>query len=223
MDARLPWWRFRSPQDAGLTGPESAVYKHDARSRVWRIDRPEGPVVVKRFEHHPWRQRLALMLGRHPAQLEHRANRRLCDRGIRVAPIVDYGIEKAGLGARAWLATRWVGASLQRRLVDRPDTGEAHRLIDAAAELTRDLLAAGLTFKDLKPSNMVIDVAGRAWLIDVGSVRADVSPRAVERMLGVMDRVLARDQAPRPWRQRFLEQVREPTGSDPAKILDSSN
>lgn len=213
MAARLSSWRSRSLAQAGLAGPDDVVFKHDARSRVWQTSTSAGVRVIKRFEHQPWRQRLALLLGGcaagHPGRLELRWNRRLRARGVRVVPIIDAGWEPAGLGCRVWLATPHMGESMQQRLRGNPSHEQGKALVDAAAALARDLLAANLTFKDLKPSNIIIDEQGRGWLIDVGSVRPATSPRARARMLAVMDRVLARDGASTAWRERFLDQVRQ--------------
>lgn len=201
--------RRRSLADARLHGDAVDVFKEDGRSRVWRVDHTQhGPVVVKRFAYNPLRQRAALAMGLHPGQLELRQNRRLRDAGVAVVPIIDAGVEPAGVGARVWLATPRVGKSLQALLQQPGQTPEARQaLLGAAAGLARRLIEVGYTFKDFKPSNLVIDDAGRPHLIDVGSARRDDSPGQVARMIAVMDRVLDRDGVDEDGRLFFRERV----------------
>lgn len=184
-------------------GATVQTYKEDARSLVWRM---AGGHVAKRFVHSPVRQRATLLVGRHPAQLEWRANRTLRAAGVAVVPIVDGGIERVGVGSHVWLVTPWMGESLQHVIRDRAEGLRADAVL-AAAALTRRLLEAGLVFRDLKPSNIVLDAEGRAHLLDVGSVRATRSPKRIAAMLAVMDRVLARDGADEALRRRYAEAV----------------
>lgn len=199
----------RSLAQAGLDGEPAEVYKHDARSKVWRVEHGTlGPVVVKRFEYTPGRQRVSLIVGTHPGQHELKRNRQLAAAGVPVVPILEAGEERAGFGGRAWLATPLTGTSLQR-LLTAPDTSDVQRetLIDDAAELTRQLIAAGFTFKDLKPSNIVVGEHDRLLLIDVGSARPDTSKKQTTRMLAVMDRVLKRDGVSRELRERYRQGI----------------
>lgn len=210
--ADRPRMRPRSLADAGLDGEADEVYKQDGRSKVWRVEHATlGPVVVKRFEYTPSRQRVSLIVGTHPGQHELKRNRQLALAGVPVVPILDAGEERAGFGGRAWLATPLMGTSMQRHLTN-PGTTHAQRetLIDGAAKLTRRLLDAGYTFKDLKPSNIVLDDAGAMQLIDVGSARPDTSQKQTTRMLAVMDRVLKRDGVGRELRERYRDQVAAP-------------
>jgi hypothetical protein len=174
-----------------------------------------GRRVIKRFVYSPLRQRLALLLGLHPGRRELRCNSRLGAAQVRVVPITDAGVEGRGLGCRVWLATPLTGSSLHHLL----DTSEGDpdvrgRHIDAAACLGAELIRAGFWFKDLKPSNIVIDEAGDAWLIDVGSARPARKPAHTERMLAVMARVLVRAGADESLRRRFDTAVRRAAGLD---------
>ncbi|XAL98266.1 hypothetical protein OT109_11715 [Phycisphaeraceae bacterium D3-23] len=197
----------RSLDEAGLGGDVIARYKDDPRSRVWRVEHAEhGPVVVKQFVYRPARQRISLVVGVHPAQLELARNHQLAQARVPVVPILDCGEERAGFGGRAWLATPAMGTSLQRLLTDDAcDDRRAAELIDRAAALTRRLLDARYTFKDLKPSNIVVDEADAMRLIDVGSAKPDMSKKQVVRMLAVMDRVLKRDGVGRALRERYRD------------------
>lgn len=209
MTVRLHPARQRTLDDAGLGTAPIRTFKADARSRVWLVDAPQGRRVIKRFEYSPLRQRLSLLLAIHPACRELQRNRRLRAARLRVVPIIDAGVEGCGLGCRAWLATPLAGTSLHHRL-KAPEAGtDGHgRLIDAAVRLAADLIGAGFCFKDLKPSNIVIDESGDAWLIDVGSARPARKPAHTERMLAVMDRVLVRAGVDAALRQRFADAVR---------------
>ncbi|MHC4126571.1 MAG: lipopolysaccharide kinase InaA family protein [Planctomycetota bacterium] len=210
LRARLHALRHRTLEDAGLGAAPMRTFKADGRSHVWLIDAAEGRRVIKRFVYSPLRQRLALLLGIHPGCRELACNRRLGAAGVRVVPIVDAGVEGRGPGCRAWLATPLTGSSLHILLDDSGGNDDAReRLIDAAAGLGADLIRAGFWFKDLKPSNIVIDEAGEAWLIDVGSARPARKPSETKRMLKVMDRVLARAGADKALRQRFAASVRQ--------------
>src|SRR5690606_33147395 len=108
----------------------------------WSVKTADGLVVIKQFTYRTLRQRLAALLGCHPAQREVQVQRRMIAAGLPVVPIMATGRE----GGRLWLATRHVGESLQHRLKTcGPD--EAAALIDAVAALTCRVIAAGWTFK----------------------------------------------------------------------------
>jgi tRNA A-37 threonylcarbamoyl transferase component Bud32 len=191
----------RTLAQAGLDGLSLEVFKSDSRSRVWLVDGSDNKkVVVKQFVYQPLRQQLARCVGYHPAQRELNGNDRLKNAGVPVVPVFDCGIEDG----KAWLATPYLGESLLRCL----RKGEQiHVFIDAAAILALTLISAGYTFKDLKPSNMIIDERGQAHLIDAGSVKRSVSPSEIHRMLGVMDRVLARDGIENGYREQFARKI----------------
>lgn len=183
-------------------GPVLAVFKEDARSRVWSVRSGDGVIVIKQFTYSPVRQRLAMLLGCHPAQREVQVQRGMIDAGLPVVPIVATGQADGQL----WLATAYVGESLQLRLKACNPT-HAAMLIDAVATMTRRLIAAGWTFKDLKPSNVLVDDAGELWLIDVGSARRRATPAHIARMMGVMDRVLGRDGVSDELRRRYRDAI----------------
>jgi len=150
------------------------VYKHDARSRVWRIDAPDGhSFVVKRFEYNPVRQALAAALGIHPGQRECRMARRLIRSDVPVIPIVASGYLRSRLGIKFWLATPHRGISLHN-LFHHQELSDVQRragVIDAALDLTNLLSSKRYYNRDHKASNIIIDDQDRPWLIDVGAVR----------------------------------------------------
>lgn len=210
---RLKPFRYRGLAEASLDGSAIETFKSDQRSRVWSVDAAGGTVVVKRFEFAPIKQRLSALIGRHPAQLELSWNQKLRNAKLPIVPIVDGGIEPCRLGCRVWLATLRAGTSLQRLLQrGRSDEAQCSAAINAAAQLTVSLIDAGFWFKDLKPSNIVIDVSGEAWLIDVGSARRSNHRQNVDRMLIVMQRVLLRDEVNEDLRERFASTVRRALG-----------
>jgi len=201
--------RPRSLDQAALAGPVAALYKADRRSTVWSVYRGEGLFVVKRFEYSPLRQAAGLGCRLHPAQLERRSHVRLRDAGLPVVPLVDGGMVVAGVGLKVWLATQWAGRMLNAVLTD-PAVSDAEKraAIDEAASLTRRLIEARLVFRDLKPSNMLIDASGHARLIDTGSVRRGASSRRIERMIATMQRVLARNGAAPSLIERYASHLR---------------
>lgn len=183
------------------------TYKDDARSGVWVAVWPAvGRAVVKQYRHLPLRQMLAALLLLHPAQREKRAARRLAARGVPVVPVMRLSWDWSGGGVRVWLVTPLWGKSLDRFLKANGAHGFATRktVTLALARLVAKLHAAGLFFRDLKTSNLVVDPKGYAWLLDTGSIRRGRSRRKSVRMLGLLDATAVRDGASRAERLRFF-------------------
>jgi serine/threonine protein kinase len=181
--------------DPGWIDAEPAqVYKHDARSRVWRVDAPDGrSFVIKRFEFSPLRQLLGYCLGLHPGQRERRRCGHLQRLGLRVAPIIAAGVCRRGLGIGYWLVTPYLGTSLHNLFYHDGLTDDARRarVLDAVGELTGELIRHRLFNRDHKASNILIDQDDRAWLIDVGAVRRLRGSSDAARMLKNLDDTLA--------------------------------
>ncbi len=162
------------------------VYKHDARSRVWRVcDHAGASFVIKRFEFNPLRQALGLTLGLHPGQRERRRAKQLIAVGLPVAPIIASGVQRHRLAARFWLVTPHRGTSLhnlfnQGKLTD-PDRRQ--RILKAVGQLTADLTRLRLFNRDHKASNIVIDDHDHPWLIDVGAIGRSRGTAGADRML----------------------------------------
>jgi len=177
-----------------LNAPPAQVYKHDARSRVWRVDAPDGrSFVVKRFEYNAFRQLLGFLFWLHPGQRERRRCDQLQRLGIQVAPIVAAGICRRGFGLGYWLVTPYLGTSLYHIFYDGElkDEGRRTRILDAVGKLTSELIRHRLYNRDHKASNIVIDQDDRAWLIDVGAVRRVCGPSGEVRMWHSLDTTLA--------------------------------
>lgn len=162
------------------------VYKHDARSRVWRVDAPNGrSFVIKRFEFNTVRQALGRLLGIHPGMREIRQTRVLIDRGVPVVPIVASGVQRRGAGVYYWLVTPYVGKSVFNLLYhgDLPDAERRAKVLDGVGRLTGGLIAKGFFNRDHKASNILIDAEGKALLIDCGAVRRHGGEADSRRML----------------------------------------
>lgn len=169
------------------------VYKHDARSRVWRIDAPDGrSFVIKQFEHSPPRQALAAVMGIHPGQREQRMAQRLLAADIPVAPIIASGQHRSGFSLRLWLATPLVGISLHNLFNEGhlADPDRRARVLDAAGGLTGQLIHHRWFNRDHKASNIVLDEQDQAYLIDVGAVRPSSGQAGASRMLTNLSQTL---------------------------------
>ena len=141
--------------DSPLALPEAAVLKHDARSRVWRVETPEGPRVVKRYEHPRWKQALTRALGIHPVQREADWSAKLATAGVPTVPVLDAGVDDAG---RSWLVTPWSGPSLHDALAAGrlDDPALRHRVTREAGVLTGKILYQRVRNRDHKASNLVL-------------------------------------------------------------------
>jgi tRNA A-37 threonylcarbamoyl transferase component Bud32 len=193
------------------------IYKQDRRSKVWltpSTDHDREAVVVKRFEYSPTRQLLAKLLGVHPGQRELRANRWLAAKGIAVVPIIANGCQRAGRGGKLWLVTPKRGKSLQSLLREDPPLSRPLRqtVIESVGRLAGQLLRAGVFFKDLKTSNILIDETGQAWLIDVGSARPMGLSGRADRMLAMLEKTAAQDGAKAADRLRCLRIIAREAG-----------
>lgn len=162
-----------TPSGESLLGLAPAeVFKEDARSRVWRVDAPDGRAwVIKHFVHAPWKQKLTARLGTHPAQREQQWHQRLAQNGLAVAPIEHEGVYPDGT---RWLATPYLGVSLYnwlRHCDPQRDARQRHDLTRQLGRLTGLLLAMRVQHGDHKASNVVLDDAGVLHLIDAGACR----------------------------------------------------
>jgi len=163
--------------------------------------------------------------------------RTLEDAGLGAAPMRTF---KADARSHVWLVDavegrrvikRFVYCPLRQRLAlllgIHPGRRElaCNRLLGAARVRVVPIVDAGVEgrglfwFKDFKPSNIVIDEAGEAWLIDVGSARPAQKPSDTKRMLAVMDRVLARAGADAALRRRFGDSVRQAGSHEDTRVL----
>lgn len=156
----------------------------DARRQRW---------VVKRFEHPALKQRITAKLGHHPAQREATWHARLIAADLPVVPIVGVGADVQG---RQWLVTPWVGDDLVEWIKD----GRAHHpaarhgVTRQLGELAGRLMRMRVFCRDFKARNIVIDAAGKVWLIDAGGCRGGKGTPLLAialRMLKLMHRTAA--------------------------------
>lgn len=191
--------------------PPVWVFKQDRRSRVWQIESPDGPRVVKRFEYAPPRQAMAALLGIHPGQRELKVSAELKDKGVAVAPILASGKQWGPLGCRLWLMTPLLGNCIHRmeQQGDLEDPTRRRAVIDAVADLTASLIERGYANRDHKTSNLVYGEDGKLWLIDVGAVRPARGRADTLRMLAMLLKTLAIDEIPKAERQYCLEAIRK--------------
>lgn len=190
------------------------VYKHDARSKVWRIDAPDGRAfVVKQFTYSPIKQLLAELIGIHPAQRERRCYRHLLLAKLPVVPIVAHGVKRSGFGARYWLVTPYIGISLYNLFYEKhlDDTDQRECLLEAVGALTRELIAKRFFNRDHKASNILVDGEGKPMLIDVGGVRRRRGKADDQRMLRNLSRNLADSGATEADLSRLAQACRQNT------------
>ncbi|MEM7626834.1 MAG: lipopolysaccharide kinase InaA family protein [Planctomycetota bacterium] len=174
--------------------PEVEVCKEDRRSRVWRVEDAEGrPWVIKRFDHSPLRQRLMAKLGHHPAQREIDWHEKLIAAELPVVPIAATGHDELG---RRWLITPWRGDDLamwvrQGKLTADPKL--RHEVTRQLGEIAGRIMQMRVFNRDFKARNIVVDAAGKVWLIDAGGCRGgkDTPLLAIAlRMLTLMNKTV---------------------------------
>lgn len=190
--------------------PPTWVFKQDRRSRVWQIDSPEGPLVVKRFLHNPPRQLIASILGTHPAQREKKVTGELAAKGLPVVPILASGRTMHPFGAMLWLVTPFVGKSVQRMYLegDLEDPRRRKLVIDQMAALASELIQHGYYNRDLKTSNLLLDGRGKMWMIDAGATRRAKGRPQTLRMLAMLNKTLAMQEIPPQERMYLLNAIR---------------
>ena len=127
------------------------MLKEDPRSRVWRA----GGVVVKRYQHPRWKQRLTRALRIHPAQLERAWAAKLATAGVPTVPVVGHGVDAQG---RSWLATPFSGPSLGDALAAGrlADPATRHRVTRELGVLTGKILYQRVRNRDHKAGNVVL-------------------------------------------------------------------
>lgn len=191
------------------TAAPTWVFKQDRRSRVWQIEGPDGPVVVKRYEHFPLKQLFASLLGTHPAQKEAKMSKELRGKGVSAAPILAEGQHWSGVGVKRWLVLPVIGKSIQQmgRQGDLESPVRRKHIVDGIADLTVQLIEREYYHRDHKVSNILSDTKGRLWLIDVGAVRHAKKRRHMLRMLAILLKTLAKEDVPAPERFYCLQRV----------------
>lgn len=124
-----------------------------------------------------------------------------------VVPVIDYGIDRdAAGGPLPWIAMpRLAGVEPLDRALARGvpiDRGWAHSVLLHIARGLADLHAAGLLHRDLTAANVLVDVIGRAWLIDF----------EIAKVLDATTRTPSRDEPLGTWLCMAPEQLVGPMG-----------
>lgn len=139
---------------------------------MWRVEDEAGrPWVIKRFDHNPLRQRLMAKLGQHPAQREIDWHEKLITAELPVVPIAASGHDELG---RRWLITPWRGDDLAMWVRQGKLAANAklrHSLTRQLGEITGRIMQMRVLHRDFKARNVVVDTAGKIWLIDAGGCR----------------------------------------------------
>lgn len=177
-----------------LTLEPVEVFKEDRKSRVWRVQLPDGEsAVVKLFTDAPLKQWLWALVGRHPAQREVRWHRRLAEEGVPTVVILAQGQDASG---RRWLVTPYAGLSLYNWLrtcdpwssADRAKRSDLSRQL---GQLVARLLAIHVNVRDFKASNLLVGDDGKLRLIDAGSAYGARGTPALARALSMLTKVHA--------------------------------
>lgn len=193
------------------TAAPTWVFKQDGRSRVWQVEGPQGPVVVKRYEHFPLKQMIASFFKTHPAQKEVKMSAELREKGVPVVPIIASGKQWAGLGLKMWLVLPVVGKSVHQmgREGDLESPMRRKHIVDGIADLTAKLIEREYCHRDHKVSNILVDAKARLWLVDVGAVRKASKRKHMLRTLAILLKTLAKEEVPAPERFYLLQRVQE--------------
>ncbi len=209
------------------TAPPTWVFKQDRRSRVWQVEGPDGPLVVKRYEHFPLKQLLASMVGNHPAQKEARMSKELREKGVSAAPILAEGVQWSGVGIKRWLILPVIGKSLHQmgREGDLVSPVARKRIVHGIADLTAQLIEREYYHRDHKLSNILMDAKGLLWLVDVGAVRRAKKRAHMLRMLAILLKTMAKEDIPAPERFYCLQRIQGqcPFLGDPRKLAKDVN
>ncbi len=171
--------------------PAKCVFKTDARSTVWQT--ADGNWVIKRFGHNRIRQILSWLIGLHPGQRECRRARALAAQELPVVQVAKTRL----ISGRLWVATEFVGPSMQQLVASGALRDERQRLplLSQLADLASRLVRANCFFRDFQLANIVVDANGHAKLIDVGSARGLSSESQISRMLNLLIETMLKEGA----------------------------
>jgi tRNA A-37 threonylcarbamoyl transferase component Bud32 len=175
-DVPAAWWRsLLSAPDAHLADPASHL-KHSRNVTVARIpaDEPRhANLILRRSNYGRWEHRLKDFLRRSRAQRAFRAALALEQAGLPVARALAVGeVRLLRWPVQAYLLSLEVGdaVTLTRYVAGRSRVPRG--IEKELARLLGQLHAAGFTHGDLKSSNVLIQGAGKPWLIDFDGVRS---------------------------------------------------
>ena len=175
-DVPATWWRgILSRPDAHLADPARHL-KHSRNVTVARIPTDEpghANLVLRRSNYGRWKHRLKDVFRGSRAQRAFRAALALEQAGLPVARALAVGeVRLLRWPLQAYLLSLEVGdaVTLARYVAGRRRVPRG--LETELARLLGQLHAAGFTHGDLKSSNVLIQGAGKPWLIDFDGVRS---------------------------------------------------
>jgi hypothetical protein len=180
--------------DELVSRPGVTWLKRGPLRSVIRLATEAGPVIIKRFVDHSWRDRWKRMVRGSAAAWEAERSCLASARGLPTAKVWGYGFSSATGGAESWLILdcleRTTSLAAYRPDPQVPDPPQPHddstraALLEVTASLIARLHGGGMWHRDLHAGNILLrdDPEGwRAWLIDAAALRAGrrTGPRQV--------------------------------------------
>lgn len=152
--------------------PREETFKQDRRSEVWSVREGERVWVIKRMPCGGLWRRLMWLAHNHAIRRQARATQRLQHLGVPVVAPAWLG----RIGGDAIFITPFAGLSLYHTMrLNVCNVAERRAIAQQLGQILKIFLAHGITFKDMKISNVMIErqAAGlpKVQLIDVESAR----------------------------------------------------
>ena len=190
-------------------GDVQRVFKDDRRSRVWLVSYEGRAWVVKGYRVAGWQTWLYHRVRRTPGWREWMGARRLAIAGCRVNEPLALVHRRGVLGCRQWLVFpyveghslyHWLGGGDGEDCGGRRAYGVRRRVAGAVGRLIGQMIVAGVINRDLKPSNLIIDMTCERdgempVMIDLAGLRRRCGEGSVYQMLA-----------------RFYKSMKEPGG-----------
>lgn len=166
---------------------EGKLLQSKPRCEVVRLDRPVGPLLIKRHTwgdtSRTWRMALRAPVARKCYEYGHW----LRDRGVPTPRPLALVEDRFGpLGFRSYLITEFYEGESLFDLIrwGEPSLERCEGLARQVANLWQRLIALGAIHCDLKPENFIVDRADRVWLIDLEKFRPRLpQPRLIAQHL----------------------------------------
>lgn len=175
-DVPAAWWRtILANPDAHLADP-AAYLKHSRNVTVARIPAAEpgqANLVLRRSNYGRWEHRLKDVFRGSRAQRAFRAALALEHAGLPVASALAVGeLRRLRWPTRAYLLSLEVSDAVTLARYLAGPGGVPRGIEEELARLLGRLHEAGFTHRDLKASNVLVQAAGKPWLIDYDGVRS---------------------------------------------------